>query len=68
MTTTSAPIIALFNDKSGVGMTYLAYHLTWMYADLGARVVAADMDPQANLTAAFLDPGQVSLLRAGRAR
>jgi cellulose biosynthesis protein BcsQ len=26
-----------------------------MYADLGVRMVAADLDPQANLTAAFLD-------------
>jgi chromosome partitioning protein len=51
----SAPIIAFFNNKGGVGKTSLVYHLAWMYADLGARVVAADLDPQANLTAAFLD-------------
>lgn len=51
----SVPIIAFFNNKGGVGKTSLIYHLTWMYADLGVRVVAADLDPQANLTAAFLD-------------
>jgi cellulose biosynthesis protein BcsQ len=51
----SAPVIAFFNNKGGVGKTSLVYHLAWMYADLGARVVAADLDPQANLTAAFLD-------------
>jgi len=50
-----APIIAFFNNKGGVGKTSLAYHVAWMYADLGLRVVAADLDPQANLTAAFLD-------------
>lgn len=51
----SIPIVAFFNNKGGVGKTSLVYHLTWMYHDLGLRVVAADLDPQANLTAAFLD-------------
>ena len=47
-------VIAFFNNKGGVGKTSLVYHLAWMYSDLGLRVVAADMDPQANLTAEFL--------------
>lgn len=51
----NAPIIAFFNNKGGVGKTSLVYHLAWMYWDLGLRVLAADFDPQANLTAAFLD-------------
>lgn len=51
----SAPFIAFFNNKGGVGKTSLVYHLSWMYADLGLKVLAADLDPQANLTAAFLD-------------
>lgn len=51
----NAPIIAFFNNKGGVGKTSLVYHLAWMYYDLGLRVVAADLDPQANLTSAFLD-------------
>ena len=51
----TAPIIAFFNNKGGVGKTSLVYHLAWMYFDLGLQVVAADLDPQANLTAAFLD-------------
>ena len=51
----SVPIIAFFNNKGGVGKTSLVYHLAWMYFDLGLQVVAADLDPQANLTAAFLD-------------
>jgi chromosome partitioning protein len=49
------PIIAFFNNKGGVGKTSLVYHLAWMYSDLGLRVVVADLDPQSNLTAAFLD-------------
>ena len=46
--------IAFFNNKGGVGKTSLVYHLAWMYADLGLSVVAADFDPQANLTTMFL--------------
>jgi chromosome partitioning protein len=48
-------IIAFFNNKGRVGKTSLVYHLAWMYGNLGYRVVAADLDPQANLTSAFLD-------------
>jgi cellulose biosynthesis protein BcsQ len=51
----SAPIIAFFNNKGGMGKTSLVYHLSWMYADLGLRVLASDLDPQANLIASFLD-------------
>lgn len=47
--------IAFFNNKGGVGKTSLVYHLAWMYADLGLKVVAADLDPQANLTSMFLE-------------
>lgn len=46
--------IAFFNNKGGVGKTSLVYHLAWMCADLGLSVVAADLDPQANLTNMFL--------------
>ena len=51
----SAHIIAFFNNKGGVGKTSLVYHLSWMYADKGLKVLAADLDPQANLSAAFLE-------------
>jgi len=55
----SVPIISFFNNKGGVGKTSLVYHLAWMYHELGLRVIAADLDPQANLTAAFLDEQQL---------
>jgi cellulose biosynthesis protein BcsQ len=42
--------LALFNNKGGVGNTSLAYHLGFMFAELGRRVVFADLDPQANLS------------------
>jgi len=47
--------IALFNSKGGVGKTTLAYHLAHILARLGRKVLAADLDPQANLTSAFFD-------------
>ena len=46
--------IAFFNYKGGVGKATLVYHLSWMYKELGFSVVAADLDPQANLSAVFL--------------
>ncbi len=56
--------VAFFNNRGGVGKTSLAYHLAWMYADLGVRVLAADLDPQANLSAAFLDEDRLAELWA----
>jgi cellulose biosynthesis protein BcsQ len=50
----STPVVAFFNNKGGVGKTSLVYHLAWMFGDLGKKVLAADLDPQANLTSAFL--------------
>jgi chromosome partitioning protein len=47
--------VAFFNNKGGVGKTSLVYHLAWMFAELGYRVVAADFDPQANLTSICVD-------------
>lgn len=55
----SVPILTFFNNKGGVGKTSLIYHLAWMYASLRKRVVAVDLDPQANLTAAFLDEDRI---------
>lgn len=47
--------LTFFNNKGGVGKTLLVYHLACMYSDLGLNVVAADLDPQANLTSLFLE-------------
>lgn len=51
----SIPVVAFFNNKGGVGKTSLVYHLAWMCAISDIRVLAADFDPQANLSAAFLE-------------
>lgn len=50
----SVPVLTFFNHKGGVGKTSLVFHLAWMLSELGKRIVAIDLDPQANLTSAFL--------------
>lgn len=54
--------LALFNNKGGVGKTTLAYHLAYMMARKELRVLAIDLDPQSNLTAAFLDEEKLETL------
>lgn len=58
----NAPIVTFFNNKGGVGKTSLVYHLAWMYASVGLRTLAVDLDPQANLTAAFLADDELESL------
>ncbi len=60
----SVPVIAFFNNKGGVGKTSLVYHLAWMYAEFDVSVVAVDLDPQANLTSAFLEEPDIEGLWA----
>jgi len=33
----------------------MVYHVAWMFAELGYKVLAADLDPQSNLSSMFLD-------------
>lgn len=54
--------IAFFNNKGGVGKTSLAFHLAWKFTDMGHSVVAADLDPQANLSSMFLDEDRLEEL------
>ena len=56
------PVLTFFNNKGGVGKTSLVYHLAWMFARQNLQVVAVDLDPQANLTAAFLTDAQIEHL------
>lgn len=46
--------IALFNHKGGVSKTTTAFHLGWILAEKGYRVVLVDADPQCNLTGLVL--------------
>ncbi len=54
-----ASVLTFFNNKGGVGKTSLIYHLAWMFANLHKRVVIFDLDPQSNLTAAFLNEDKI---------
>lgn len=58
----SVPVITFFNNKGGVGKTSLVYHLAWMFSEMGKRVVAIDLDPQAKLTSAFLSEDDLEVL------
>jgi cellulose biosynthesis protein BcsQ len=46
--------IAMFNHKGGVSKTTTSFHLGWMLASLGKRVLLVDTDPQCNLTGLIL--------------
>lgn len=54
--------VAFFNNKGGVGKTSLIYHLAYMFADRGISTLAIDLDPQANLTAMFLQEERIEKL------
>ncbi len=56
------PVLTFFNNKGGVGKTSLVYHLAWMLSDIGHRVLACDLDPQANLTSMFINEDQLEIL------
>ena len=56
------PVLTFFNNKGGVGKTSLIYHLAWMLSETGHRVLACDLDPQANLSAAFLDEQRLEVI------
>ncbi len=58
----NTPVLTFFNNKGGVGKTSLVYHLSWMLSELGMNVIAVDIDPQSNLTAAFLAEDKLEIL------
>ena len=61
----TVPVLTFFNNKSGVGKTSLVYHLAWMFSEDGKRVLACDLDPQANLAASVLDEDALDALWNG---
>jgi chromosome partitioning protein len=54
--------IVVFDAAGSTRKIGLVYHLSHMFSRIGCPTIAVDLDPQANLTSAFLDEDQLENL------
>ena len=62
LATTTMPVVAVVNQKGGVGKTTTAINLAAAMAEVGHPTLLVDLDPQANSTSGLgLDPARARL-------
>ena len=54
-------VISFINQKGGVGKTTMAYNTAHALAKNGHKVLAIDLDPQANLTLLFKSQNELNI-------